>query len=49
MFDLFCFVVTIFDLVHNVETTLPPNPNWSPYIFTFVQKVKISKKELMLP
>ena len=21
--------------------TLPPTPNWSPYIFTLVQKVKI--------
>ena len=24
--------------------TLPPTPNWSPYIFTLVQKVKIGHK-----
>ena len=25
--------------------TLPPTPNWSPYIFTLVQKVKIGHKK----
>ena len=26
--------------------TLPPTPNWSPYIFTLVQKVKIGHKKI---
>ena len=27
-----------------VTRTLPPAPNWSPYILTLVQKVKIGHK-----
>ena len=29
-------------------STLPPTPNWSPDIFTLVQKVKIGHKKCML-
>ena len=29
-----------------IETTLPPTPNWSPEIFTLVQKVKIGHKKV---
>ena len=32
---------------HNAHTLLP-TPNWSPYIFTLVQKVKIGHKKFML-
>ena len=28
--------------------TLPPTPNWSPYIFTLVLKVKVGHKKFML-
>ena len=28
--------------------TLPPTPNWSPYIFTLVQKVKLGHKIMLL-
>ena len=28
----------------NFVCTLPPTPNWSPYIFTLVQKVKVGHK-----
>ena len=27
------------------EFTLPPTPNWSPNIFTLVQKVKLGHKQ----
>ena len=37
--------VAVLIIVNDFKNTLPPTPNWSPYIFTLVQKVKIGHKK----
>ena len=42
-----CFNFVLKNILFNKSSlhTLPPTPNWSPYIFMLVQKVKIGHKK----
>ena len=42
------FILKIAQVINENVRTLPPTPNWSPYIFTLVQKVKFGHKKFML-